>query len=313
MSARVVMKLVVAARDELSAEVVRLTFAHPKKPALPPWEPGAHVDLRLPEGGVRQYSLIGDPADLSTYSIAVKREPAGRGGSVWAHGALAEGTEARVSGARNHFPLADGPAALIAGGVGATPMVAMARRLRAEGRLVAAHLCERARPSAFAPMLREVCGDALVTHVSEDGAGARLDIPALIAALAPDVHVYCCGPSRMIQAVEAATQGRPEEQTHFEIFTPLRDEDFTPEPFELTIASTGETRHVPADRSALDVLRDAGLPVPSSCELGVCGSCECGYLAGEVIHRDRVLRPKARKSRMTPCVSRARGRLIVAL
>ncbi|MEM7508590.1 MAG: PDR/VanB family oxidoreductase [Pseudomonadota bacterium] len=313
MSARIIMKLDVAGREALSDDVIRLSFAHPNRPLLPAWTPGAHVDLRLPDGKIRQYSLTGDPGDLSRYEIIVRREVDGRGGSAWLHDMLHVGDSARVSQPRNNFPLAEGSGVLIAGGIGATPILSMARALAARGDLGAVHLCEPARPSVFEGTLRRICGDALSLHISADGPQARLDVETLIAGLARDTHIYCCGPQRLIDAVEAATASWPEAQVHFEVFTPLVDENFVPEPFDLTVAQTGATYRVPADRSALDVLREAGHMLPSSCDLGVCGSCECGYRDGEVIHRDRVLRQSARQSRMMLCVSRARGAVTVEI
>ena len=299
------MKLKVAAREHLTDDIIQLTFQHTKRPLLPEWEPGAHVDLRLPDGKIRQYSLTSDPHDLSYYAITVRREADGRGGSAWIHDNLREGDVAHVSAPRNHFPLAMGQGVFIAGGIGATPMLSMARALVERGDLKEFHLCEKQRPSAFEDELSRTSAEALTMHISADGPEARLDVGKLIASLTHDTHIYCCGPQRLIEAVESATTDWPEEQVHFEVFTPMVDENFVPEPFEVTVASTGKTHRVPADQSALDVLREAGHVLPSSCELGVCGSCECSYTEGTVIHRDSILRHNARQNRMMLCVSRA--------
>ena len=313
MSARIIMKLKVVGRERLTDDVIRLTFAHTKRLLLPEWEPGAHVDLRLPDGKARQYSLTGDPKDLSHYAITVRREADGRGGSAWVHDNLHEGDVAHVSAPRNNFPLAEGQGVFIAGGIGVTPMLSMARALAERGDLWEFHLSEKKRPSAFEGELSQICAEALSMHVSADGLEARLDVEKLIAGLAPDTHIYCCGPQRLIEAVEAATADWPEDQLHFEVFTPMVDENFVPEPFDITVASTGKTHLVPADKSALDVLREAGHVLPSSCELGVCGSCECAYTGGTVIHRDSILRHNARQSRMMLCVSRARVAVTVGI
>lgn len=306
MSARIIMKLKVVAREALINDIVRLTFVHTTRPHLPGWEPGAHVDLRLPNDKVRQYSLTGDPNDLSCYQITVRRESDGRGGSAWVHDNLREGDIAHVSAPRNNFPLAEGRGVFIAGGIGVTPMLSMARELAVRDNLREFHFSEKKRPSAFEDELSQTFAEALTMHISADGPDARLDVDKMIAGLPPDVHIYCCGPQRLIEAVEAATAGWPEEQIHFEVFAPMVDENFNPEPFDVTVASTGKTYRVPADKSALDVLREAGHVLPSSCELGVCGSCECNYTDGAVIHRDRILRHNARQHRMMLCVSRAR-------
>ncbi|MCJ2076327.1 PDR/VanB family oxidoreductase [Methylobacterium sp. E-041] len=308
MNARLVMKLQVAAAVATTPDVLHLTLVHPRRPELPAWTAGAHVDLRLPDGRVRQYSLCGDPADRGRYEIAVKHETPGRGGSAWVHGNLAPGAVADVSAPRNNFPLATGAQrhVLVAGGIGATPLLAMARTLSAHGADFELHLC--ARSMIHAPLLadlRTVCGPRLHDWFSEEG---RRFHPALLRGPDANTHVYACGPRRLTDAVQAAlaANGWPPEQVHVEHFAAVSDENFKPEPFGARIASTGAVLHVPADRSLLDVLREHGFSLPSSCELGVCGACECGYRDGTVIHRDAVLPIGKRQDRMTPCVSRAR-------
>lgn len=306
MNARIIMKLRVDRARVTAPGVLHLDLVHPSRPLLPAWSAGAHVDLRLPDGRIRQYSLCGDPADRSRYEIAIKREAAGRGGSIWAHENLKEGAIAHVSAPRNNLPLAENAArhVLIAGGIGITPFVSMAHSLNAAGADFMLHYCARSRPEA--PLLAEleaICGGRLQRWFSAEG---RRFVPAL--ELRPDdgTHFYMCGPHRLIEAVRAALAACPEDRLHSEIFQPTVDENFKAEPFEAEIASTGQRLLVPADRSLLEVLRDAGFAVPSSCELGVCGSCECGYRAGTVIHRDQSLAVAKRQDRLLPCVSRAR-------
>jgi vanillate O-demethylase ferredoxin subunit len=265
------------------------------------------VDLRLPDGRVRQYSLLGDPADRTRYEIAIKREDPGRGASLWAHANLAVGAIAHVSAPRNNFPLAKDArrCVLVAGGIGITPFVSMARQLARDGADFELNLCARSAESA--PLLAElgaICGDRLRTWFSRDG---RRFEPAAIGAPDADRHLYVCGPQRLLDAVLAAATaaGWPDAHIHTEVFQPIRDENFNPEPFDAFIASTGAVLHVPADRSLLDILRANGLSMASSCELGVCGSCICGYRNGSVIHRDVILPLASRQDRMTPCVSRA--------
>jgi vanillate O-demethylase ferredoxin subunit len=153
-------------------------------------------------------------------------------------------------------------------------------------------------------MLRSFCGDRLTTWFSHGG--RRFD-PAVLAAPGQGDHIYVCGPPRLLDPVRAyaASAGWLEPNIHMEVFKPATDESYKPEPFDAFIASTGAVLHVPADRSLLDVLRANGLATVSSCELGVCGSCVCGYRGGRVIHRDVVLPLASRQDRMTPCVSRA--------
>ncbi|KAA0121990.1 oxidoreductase [Methylobacterium sp. P1-11] len=308
MTARIIMKLKVASARLTTPAVLHLRLIHPQRPELPAWDPGAHVDLRLPDGRVRQYSLCGDPADRSGYEIAVKHENAGRGGSSWAHANLRLGAVAHVSAPRNNFPLVESAREhiLIGGGIGVTPFVAMARRLAAQGAGFVLHDCA---PSAEqAPLLdelRAVCGGRLREWFSSNG--RRFD-PAEIGPPRDGAHVYACGPQRLLDAVRDSLSAAcwPEAQVHSEVFQATLDENFKPEPFDARIASTGAVLHVPADRSLLQVLRDHGFATASSCELGVCGTCTCGYRDGVVIHRDVVLPVASRQDRMTPCVSRAR-------
>jgi len=305
MTARLIMKLRVERARYTTPDVLHLVFVHPLKPELPPWAPGAHVDLRLPDGRVRQYSLLGDPADRTRYEIAIKREDPGRGASLWAHANLMAGAIAHVSAPRNNFPLAKDArrCVLVAGGIGITPFVSMARQLARDGADFELNLCARSAQSA--PLLAElgaICGERLRTWFSREG--RRFD-PAAIGAPDAGRHLYVCGPQRLLDAVLAAAAGWPDTHIHTEVFQPIRDENFNPEPFDAFIASTGAVLHVPADRSLLDILRAHGLSMASSCELGVCGSCICRYRNGSVIHRDVILPLASRQDRMTPCVSRA--------
>ena len=307
MTARLVMKLRVDDVRPSTSDVSVFTLRHPRRTHLPAFAPGAHVDLRLPDGRIRQYSLCGDPADTTAYQIAIKREDAGRGASRWAHEALAPDAIVPVSAPRNNFPLAPGATrhVLIAGGIGVTPFLAMAHALGRTGSDYVLHYCAR---SARAPLLAElqaVCGERLVTHFADDPGSSRFD-PAALGDPGPGTHVYCCGPQRLTDAVRKAAAHWPEAQLHFEAFQATLDENYKAEPFDVTLASTGETLRVPADRSALDMLREHGLVLPSSCELGVCGACQCGYRDGVVIHRDSVLGVAARQDHMMLCVSRAR-------
>lgn len=307
MTARVVMKLRVEAARLATQQVLHLTLVHASRPELPAWEPGAHVDLRLPDGRIRQYSLCGDPQDRRTYQIAIKREDAGRGASRWAHDALIEGAVAHVSAPRNNFPIRQAARhVFVLGGIGVTPGLPMARRLAAEGADVAVHFC--ARSASEAPLLAELsaaCGDRLSTWFSAEG--RRFD-PRVVGPYSEGACLYVCGPRRLLDAVReaAAALGWPETSVHAEAFQATLDENFKPEPFDAKLASTGATLHVPADRSLLEVLRDHGVLMPSSCELGVCGSCVCGYRDGVVIHRDAVISVADRQDRIAPCVSRAR-------
>ena len=307
MTARLIMKMnVVAARAD-TADVAVYTLRHPWRERLSAPEPGAHVDVRLPDGRTRQYSLCGDPDDDTRYRIAVKREDEGRGASRWIHANLTVGAVAHVSTPRNNFPLAKDARrhVFVAGGIGITPVAAMARRVAARRQDFRLHYCARTDRAPLLAELRATCGPNLATYFAAGPQPRRFDC-ANLAQSEPGVHLYCCGPPRLTDAVREATRAWPADQLHFEAFKPTLDENFEPEPFDIRIASTGETIRVPAARSALDVLRERGFPLPSSCELGVCGSCACRYRDGAVIHRDCVLAVGERQDRMMLCVSRAR-------
>ena len=240
------------------------------------------------------------------YEIAVKREVTGRGGSIWVHENIREGSEVHVSAPRNNLPLsaAGERYILIAGGIGITPLLSMARTLKRWGKDFTLHYC--ARSASEAPLLdelRDICGPSLQCWFSQGG--ARFD-PAVIGPYEENTHVYICGPQRLLDAVQLALSNWPENHVHGEVFQMTVDENFKPEPFEATVRSTGQRFLVPADRSLLDVLRENDFLMPSSCEIGVCGSCECGYRDGVVLHRDKVLPTSKRQDRLMLCVSRAR-------
>jgi vanillate O-demethylase ferredoxin subunit len=315
MTARVIMKMrVESARNEPGGVRV-LSLRHPLRDVLPEWTPGAHVDLRLPDGKTRQYSLCGEPGDRSSYRIAVKLEENGRGGSRWVHENLHPGAEAHVSAPRCNFALR-GQArrhVFVAGGIGITPFLAMAAAARKSGTAFKLVYCSGLALPPFFEELRALCRDDVTFYRASGLERRRFDAASDLPAPAEGTHLYCCGPHRLTEAVRAATAYWPQDQVHFEVFQPTLDENFKPEPFDIKIASTGQTFRVPANKPALEVLREAGFILPSSCELGVCGSCECGYRDGVVIHRDSVLPVAARQDRMMLCVSRARVQVTLDL
>jgi len=317
--AHAIVRRVGVARAESEAEgVLGVTLADPGGGRLPAWTPGAHLDLVLPDGETRKYSLCG-PADSGDWRIAVLREEAGRGGSRWVHDAVREGIELRVRGPKNHFRLDEGADGylLIAGGIGITPIIAMADRLKALGKRYELHYAGRGLASmAFVERLEHDHGQALRLYPKDEG--KRLDLAALLAEPATGTLVYACGPERLLAALEAGTVHWPDGSLHVEHFSaqgaqldPSREHAFVVE-----LADSDLVVEVPADRSVLQVLRGAGIDVPSDCEEGLCGSCQVEVLEGEIDHRDKVLTQAERASQATliSCCSRAKGkRLVLAL
>jgi ferredoxin-NADP reductase len=275
---------------------------------LPPWDPGAHIDLRLPGGMVRQYSLCGDPADRTTWRIGVLREPDGRGGSAHVHDAVREGTVVDARGPRNHFALVDAPRYLfIAGGIGVTPIVPMVAAVAAAGARWDLHYGGRSRRSmafldAFPPAQRPS-----VTLYPQDEVGL-IDLDRVLGRPRADTAVYCCGPEPLLAAVERRCAAWPAGSLHVERFAP-RAAAGPLEAFEVELAASGLTLTVPPNQSVLRALEEAGVEVLSSCREGTCGTCETPVLAGRVDHRDSLLTPdeRAANDTMFVCVSRAAG------
>jgi ferredoxin-NADP reductase len=304
--------VIVTQRANEADGVVGLTLEHPEGGVLPAWTPGAHVDVTLPSGLIRQYSLCGDPSTASRYRIAVLREEVSRGGSEEVHDAVPVGTTLSLRGPRNHFPLVDAPDYLfIAGGVGITPILAMVREIASRGKPWRLVYGGRRRASmAFVNELAAVPGGA-VEIVPEDEVG-RPDIAAFLGARTPETAVYCCGPEGLLRAVE-------ENCDRLGISGWLHVERFgansavpTPEAtgessFEVHLAQSDLTLVVPPDRSLLSVVRDVLPDVAFSCEEGTCGTCETGVLEGLPDHRDQVLTDEEREAgdTMMICVGRS--------
>ncbi|MFF2012437.1 PDR/VanB family oxidoreductase [Streptomyces sp. NPDC058195] len=304
-------RLLVSERSTPAEGVVQLRL---KGSGLPAWQPGAHLDLLLPSGLVRQYSLCGDPADPDTYTVAARLVQDGRGGSREVHERLREGEEVEVREPRNRFPLTEAPAYLfVAGGIGITPVLPMLRALAASG--ADWRLLYGGRSRASMPFLDEIerldAGGGRVTVVPEDEAG-RLETAAALAGTEPGTAVYCCGPEPLMDAV--ATALPPGRTLHLERFTAASGSSADATPFEVELRRSGRTVQVPADRSVLAAVREEVPYVPYSCEQGFCGTCRQRVVEGEVDHRDELLTDAERADAMLICVSRCRGpRLVLDL
>jgi len=280
---------------------------------LPAWEPGAHIDVYVPDGTTRQYSLCGDPADRSSWQIAVLREPESRGGSTYLHDELRVGDRLLVTRPKNHFLLEDAPAyALVAGGIGITPIMAMAERLAREGRPFRLTYGGRTVSSmAFRRRLGDLGPHC--TFLAEDVEG-RPDLEAVVRSLPEGGLVYVCGPLGLLKAVQAAAEsvhGPEQDVVRFELFsrsgvetesTPPMDADA----YELVLTETGHTLRLAPETNILEVVLALGVEVENDCRDGICGSCITPVVTGTVDHRDLVLTKKeqAAMDRMLICVSR---------
>ncbi|WP_332748068.1 PDR/VanB family oxidoreductase [Hydrogenophaga sp.] len=289
---------------------------------LPAFSAGAHIDVHLADGLVRQYSLCNPSGSPSHYQIAVLRDAASRGGSRAVHDAVREGSTLHISTPKNHFPLACDAAhhLLLAGGIGITPLLAMAEQLTRDGASFELHHASRTRErTAFVEHMATAPFARQVHHHFDDGdAAQKLDIAALLRQAAPGTHLYTCGPQGFMDAVlgTARAQGWPEERLHFEFFGAAPVDTSGDGSFELEIASTGRVIVVQPEQTALAALQAAGLDIPMSCEQGVCGTCLTGLKAGVPDHRDHYLTPeeKADNSQFLPCCSRAcSARLVLDL
>jgi ferredoxin-NADP reductase len=312
----------------LTPEVVAVEFVHPWGGRLPGFAPGSHLDVHLPGGFMRQYSLArAMPASADgraeRYVIGVKREAAGRGGSASLHDRVRPGDLLAVSVPRNTFALAEGAGhhLLLAGGIGLTPLLCMAESLKVAGR----HdftLCVFARSRAHLPFADavEALGARARLHFDDGADPQRIDLRSLLASRPARGHLYLCGPSGFMQAARvAAAADWPDDALHVEHFAPpagAGDADQPLEPFTLRLARSGFDVPVAAGQTAVAALHDLGLDVAVSCEQGLCGTCVVGWTAGEPEHRDHCLSGAERRHQVALCCSRARsaaGPLVVDL
>lgn len=300
----------------LSSDVSSFTFTARDGAPFSTAAPGGHIDIHLPGGLLRQYSLWQWDPDGRWGSVAVKREESGRGGSLAMH-ALTPGMEVTVTGPRNNFHLDEAGAysILLAGGIGATPIFAMAARLQALGKPFEVHYLTRSRDhAAFQPAFEALMpGGKLACHY--DDTDGIMDLKGMLAATPKQAHLYVCGPEPLLQAALTAAQGYlPDSQVHFERFSAIEPvASGSDSAFEIDLVQSGRTMTVPADKSILDVMRDAGLPVDFSCTAGVCGACITDVIEGEIDHRDSVLTTEEQDSNtlICVCVSRSKGGKLV--
>ncbi|WP_326538705.1 PDR/VanB family oxidoreductase [Pseudorhodoferax sp.] len=313
------MQLLVARLTQEAQDVLGLELRAPDGGTLPAFTAGAHVDVRLPGGICRQYSLANSPLDRDRYVLGVGLAPASRGGSAYLHQGLAAGDTLEVGAPRALFGIA--PEAtehvFVAGGIGVTPILSMVHWCQAQGRPWRLLYCVRTRARAAYAWTLARHGERVRLHVDQEADGAPPDLAAWLRDAPAGAHVYCCGPEGLMGAVGAAAAecGLPKAATHFERFAP-------PEAvacavpaggFQVVLRRSGKSLHVRPDQSLLDALEEASVGVPFSCREGMCRSCEVPLLAGQADHRDFVLSDAERDAHtcILPCVSRARSAELV--
>jgi phthalate 4,5-dioxygenase reductase subunit len=277
---------------------------------LPPFTPGAHISVRVPNGMIRKYSLCNDPAERESYVIAVLRENHGRGGSMSMVDGVREGDEILTTAPRNDFPLVPSPAGytFIAGGIGITPILSMIRHLKSSGgSKFKLYYCTRSKEqTAFHNELSgpEFRGQVVIHHDGGD-LNRALDLWPVLEN--PKGHVYCCGPRGLMESVRDMTGHWNASSIHFEAFSDAETHKPEDRPFRVRLARSGAVIEVPADKTILETIRAAGHVAPSSCESGTCGTCKTTLLAGEADHRDLVLTSSERNNNIMICVSRAKS------
>lgn len=314
--------------ENLSVKVVKKTteaegiasyeLARADGSPLPAFSAGSHIDVQLPGGLTRQYSLCNDAAEQHRYRIAVLRDAASRGGSLAMHDAVHEGDTLQISAPRNHFPLQHASRSLLlAGGIGVTPLLCMAQRLAAIDADFALHYCTRspARTAFRDEIAASRFAGKVHFHHDDGDAGQKLDAPALLAGPQPGTHLYICGPAGFIEHVvgTARALGWPEAQIHLEYFGAAAQDTSDDGSFEVRVASSGKSFTVGKEQSIVQVLKGHGIEILTSCEQGVCGTCITRVLEGEPDHRDLYFtdEEKEKNDQCTPCCSRSKSPVLV--
>ena len=310
--------VVVVSRNTEAQGICSYELASADGSALPPFSASAHIDVHLPDGLVRQYSLCNHPDEQHRYLIGVLRDPASRGGSQSLHEQINSGDRLRISEPRNLFPLAHEArrSLLFAGGIGITPILCMAERLAHSGADFEMHYCARSSErAAFVERIRQsYFADRVFLHFDEQPESA-LDAARVLANPQADNHVYVCGPGGFMQHIldSARAQGWQEQALHREYFAGAAVDSSTDGSFSVKVGSTGQVFDIPADKTVVQVLESHGIDIPMSCEQGVCGTCLTRVLEGVPDHRDMFLteEEQACNDQFTPCCSRSRSPMLV--
>lgn len=311
--------VLVARKEAVATDICIYELVDVAGAPLPPFSAGAHIDVYVPGGLVRQYSLCNAPGETHRYVIGVLRDPASRGGSQAMHALVKEGDVLAIGAPRNHFPLAREArkSLLFAGGIGVTPILCMAEHLAITGADFEMHYCTRSvdRTAFHHRIVGSAFADKVSFYFDDGGAEQRVDLEALLAAPAEGVHLYVCGPKGFMEAVlgTARANGWPEAQLHYEFFSAevVKPDDDTS--FEVCLARSGRSVHVAANKTVVEALAAAGVEIPTSCEQGVCGTCLTRVLEGMPDHRDMYLTPEEQSAndQFLPCCSRSKSARLV--
>ena len=269
------------------------TFARPDGGALPAYKPGAHIDIHIPNGLVRQFSLLNPADNPQSYVVGIKRDAQSRGGSRYIFDEMRVGHTVKISAPRNNFPLVENAehVVLVAGGIGITPIWCMAQQLAAQNRSWKLYYSCRSRADmAFLDTLEKCAPESVHLHFDDEADGKFLDLTSVFATAPQNAHFYCCGPNPMLKAFEAAAASHPSSNVHVEYFTPKEEAaSGTLGGFWVELARSGEEYFIPEGRKILEVLYEAGIDVDYSCELGICGECVTRVISGIPEHHDSVL------------------------
>lgn len=287
--------------------------------ALPAFAAGSHVDVQLPGGITRQYSLCNDPSESHRYLIGVLKDPGTRGGSKAMHELVNEGDELEISAPKNHFQLVHEAkrSVLMAGGIGITPILCMAERLAIAGADFELHYCTRSkdRTAFYARIQKSSFADKVKFHFDDGDPKQKIDLSTTLHSHPPGIHLYVCGPKGFMDAVlnMARVKGWNDDQLHYEFFSAEVVKSDSDGSFQVKLASSGKIVVVPKDQTVVEALAAAGVEVQTSCEQGVCGTCLTRVLEGEPDHRDMYLMPEeqAANDQFLPCCSRSKSPMLV--